>query len=287
MAIDTAAATPGDPRAAAEGASQREVRMTTPNYESIWWGYIYDQMMEGDLSEQLDATRSFVQASLRGVTGPVLECACGTGLIMLPLLAQGYDVYGFDISHTMLSALRRKADEQGLADIDRRISVQDLQSFSYDLRFDAIAIPTNTFLMLMTQEAQIQSLRQIAAHLAPGGRLLLELQLTGMGGIDLEAMEHVGQWHTWVHPETGLPIRQRMVGRVDLHTQQTLDQCFIEYAGDSVDFPMTGRWIFKEELQLLLRLAGFTRWEAYCTPDGAPLRVGLDDARSYWVAWVG
>jgi SAM-dependent methyltransferase len=264
-----------------------EVGMTKPNYESIWWGYIYDQMMEGDLSEQLDETRRFFQRSLSGVTGPVLECACGTGLIMLPLLAQGYDMYGFDISHTMLSTLRKKAAAQGLADIDARISIQDLQTFSYDLRFDAITIPTNTFLMLMTQEAQIQSLRQIVAHLAPGGRLLIELQLTGMRGIDLEAMERAGQWHTWVHPETGQPIRQRMVGRVDLHHQQTLDQCCIEYAGEAVDFPMTGRWMFKEEFQLLLRLAGFTRWEAYSTPDGDPLQVGLDDQRSYWSAWVG
>lgn len=261
--------------------------MTKPNYESIWWGYIYDQMMEGDLSEQLDATRRFFQGSLRGVTGPVLECACGTGLIMLPLLAQGYDMYGFDISDTMLAKLRRKAAEQGLADTDARISVQDLQTFSYDRRFDAITIPTNTFLMLMTQGAQIESLRQIAAHLAPGGRLLIELQLTGMRGINLEEMEQVGQWHTWVHPETGLPIRQRIAGRVDLHNQQTLDQCFIEYAGEMVDFPMTGRWIFKEEFQLLLRLAGFTRWEASSTPEGDPLVIGLDDQRSYWVAWVG
>ena len=56
--------------------------MSESNYESKWWGYIYDQMMHEDLADWLADTRRFYHTSLQSVTGPVLECACGTGLIL-------------------------------------------------------------------------------------------------------------------------------------------------------------------------------------------------------------
>lgn len=180
---------------------------------------------------------------------------------------------------------RRSLAFQGTTDIGRRISVQAFTSFYYDLPFGAIIIPTNTFGMLTTQEAQIRTLQNIRAHLAPGGRLLLDLRLAGIGDIAGEGEEIQGRWHTWVHPETGRPIRQRIVSRRDFNHQQTLDRCYIEYDGVCEDFPMTGRWIFKEEFQLLLRLAGFSRWEVYGTPEGDPLELGLEEAQSYWIAY--
>ncbi|HMN31555.1 MAG TPA: hypothetical protein PKE45_25625, partial [Caldilineaceae bacterium] len=173
----------------------------------------------------------------------------------------------------------------GVADIERRISVQRFESFSYEQPFEAILIPTNTFLMLTTQEAQISTLRRIYAHLAPGGKFLLDLRLAGMRDLVESLPEIQGRWYTWTHPVTGLPIRQRIIGRYDLNRQLTLDHCFIEYEGKAEDFPMTGRWIFKEEFQLLLRLAGFQRWECFGSPEGGPLEIGVEEVQSYWVAY--
>ena len=259
--------------------------MSEPNYESEWWGYIYDQIYLGDLSDWVENNTRFYRSNLAGVSGPVLECACGTGIFLLPLLAGGLDMYGFDISKSMLATLKKKADALGLGDIDRRISVQSFETFRYDRRFEAVIIPTNAFGHLTTQEAQIQTLQNIAAHLAPGGKLLLDITLLGMRGL-VELLPVVeGQWYTWAHPETGLPIRQRVVGRYDFNRRLTLDQCYIEYEGQKEEFPMTGRWIIRDEFQLLLRVAGFSRWECYGSPEGEPLIVGLDDIHSYWIAY--
>jgi SAM-dependent methyltransferase len=259
--------------------------MAQPNYESQWWGYIYDQMMRADLQELVAANQRFYQANLRKVTGPVLECACGTGIFLLALLAAGHDMHGFDLSPSMLATLQRKARQQGVVDIERRLSVQPFESFTYDRRFDAIIIPTNTFLMLTTQEAQISTLRTSYAHLAPGGQLLLDLRLAGMRDLVESPPEQQGRWHTWTHPETGLPIRQRIIGRFDCNQQLTLDQCFIEYEDEAEDFPMHGRWIFKEEFKLLLRLAAFEHWSCFGTPEGDPLAIGLEAVQSYWIAY--
>lgn len=255
--------------------------MTPPNYESKWWGYIYDQMME-NLPEIVDNSQRFYSTQLAGVTGPILECACGTGLIWLHLFESGHDMYGFDISQSMLSTLQTKAAQKGFSGIDPRLSVQAMETFRYDQRFDAIIIPTHTFSMLATQDAQIQTLRNIRAHLAPSGRLLLDFRLPSLSRIAEEPTVVEGRWHEWVHPESGEPIRQRIVGRRDFNHQLVLDQCFIEYGDESENFPMTSRWIFKEEFQLLLRLAGFERWECFGTPEGGPLEVGLEETQSYW-----
>jgi SAM-dependent methyltransferase len=257
--------------------------MPESNYQGQWWGLIYDQMME-NLADWVENNRRFYEANLKDVHGPVLECACGTGIFLLPLLQSGFDMVGFDISPSMLAALKKKAAALGIEDLSDRISIQDLETFHYEQRFEAILIPTNSFGMLATQEGQIRALRNINNHLVPGGKLLLDLRLAGVR--DLAEMPEIveGNWYTWPHPETGLPIRQRLVGRSNFNQQLILDRCFIEYEGQSEEFPMTGRWIFKEEFQLLLRLANFTQWKCFGTPEGNPLITGREEAFSYWIA---
>ena len=260
--------------------------MAEPNYESKWWGYIYDQMMAHQ-QDVVDANLRFYQANLRKVTGPVLECACGTGLILLPLLALGHDMHGFDISRSMLATLTMQAAQQGIGDLDHRISIQDLESFRYEQQFATILIPTNTFAMLPTQEAQIRTLENIATHLAPSGKLLLDIRLAGVRDLADGVGATQGRWHIWTHPETGRPIRQRVDGQLDFNNQRILDRCFIEYDDELVAFPMTARWIFKEEFVLLLRLAGFARWACFGTPEGDRLDIGPEERQSYWIVEKG
>lgn len=257
--------------------------MSERNYESKWWAYIYDQMMTQDLPDLLDAHLRFYRSNLGGCTGAVLECGCGTGLLFLPLLAIGLDMYGFDISEAMLKTLKFKAEAQGVVDMDDRLLLQNLESFRYGKIFEAIIIPSNAFSMLTTQEAQIQALKNINAHLAPNGNLFLDLRLVGMRELVEGDVETQGSWHTWRHPETGRPIRQRIVGQVDFNNQLILDRCFIEYEDQREEFPMTARWIFKEEFQVLLRLAGFDHWESFSTPERDPLEIGVEGTHSYWI----
>lgn len=49
---------------------------------------------------------------------PILELACGTGRILIPLAEAGFEMYGLDLSENMLTVCRRKVEEKGLADWD-------------------------------------------------------------------------------------------------------------------------------------------------------------------------
>lgn len=47
--------------------------------------------------------------------GPVLEVACGTGRITLPIARAGIEITGLDVSRPMLDLARRKAEAENLA----------------------------------------------------------------------------------------------------------------------------------------------------------------------------
>jgi 2-polyprenyl-3-methyl-5-hydroxy-6-metoxy-1,4-benzoquinol methylase len=44
----------------------------------------------------------------------VLEIVCGSGLVTIPIAAQGLDVTGVDLARPMLKHARKKAEAKGL-----------------------------------------------------------------------------------------------------------------------------------------------------------------------------
>jgi 2-polyprenyl-3-methyl-5-hydroxy-6-metoxy-1,4-benzoquinol methylase len=53
---------------------------------------------------------SFYRGLAHRTGGPVLELACGTGRLSVPLAKDGHEVLGLDISDAMLRAARAKAE---------------------------------------------------------------------------------------------------------------------------------------------------------------------------------
>ena len=79
------------------------------------FAYFYDEF---NTAADYDALYRYVTGELaaHGVPGGLLaDLGCGTGDLTLMLAQAGYDVIGVDQSEEMLSVLREKADELGLA----------------------------------------------------------------------------------------------------------------------------------------------------------------------------
>src|SRR5262245_16210226 len=73
-------------------------------------GDFYDMLCEG-----LDYGIDFYVGLAREAKGPVLDIACGTGRVLLPVLQAGADADGLDLFQPMLDTARRKADALGLS----------------------------------------------------------------------------------------------------------------------------------------------------------------------------
>jgi SAM-dependent methyltransferase len=109
---------------------------------------------------------------LRPLDGPILEAACGSGRLMIPMLEAGLPVQGFDHSESMLSQCREAADARGL---NATLSRMRFQEFTYAHPFEAIVCPVGAFTLIDDFAEALAVLRRFHDHLKPGGRLFVDI----------------------------------------------------------------------------------------------------------------
>lgn len=105
------------------------------------------------------------------VGGLVLEIACGSGLVTLPIAAQGLDVTGVDLARPMLEHARKKAEGQGL---NIRWVEADARSFDLEAQYQFIFITGNAFQAFLRRQDQEALLASVRRHLAPEGVFAFE-----------------------------------------------------------------------------------------------------------------
>jgi SAM-dependent methyltransferase len=231
-------------------------------------GDAYDLVLK-DVPYGLD----FYVSLAKSATGPVLDIACGTGRILLPALSAGVDIEGLDLYEPMLNTLRAKA---AALDLSPQLYQSDMRSFSLPRHFALAIIPFNAFIHNMTQDAQLDCLRSCRQCLLPGGVLVFDTFFPSLEIVGAPQNTRVLEGE-FSHPETGLPIRlydTRTFDRV-AQEQHSLNEIELLDADGNVQAThrseIRSRYIYKNEMELLLRIAGFARWEIYGDFDGRPL----------------
>ena len=106
-------------------------------------------------------------AELAGrASGDILELACGTGQLTVPLATAGLQITGLDLSEPMLSAARERAAAL-------KVSVEhlqgDMRDFDLGRRFALIFIARNSLLHLHSTEDILAAFAMVRRHLAPAG----------------------------------------------------------------------------------------------------------------------
>lgn len=122
----------------------------------------------------LNGDIEYYQERLKSCSGRILEAAVGSGRFLIPLLEAGYTVDGIDYSPEMLESCRKRCEERGL---HSNLYEARLQDFTLPHQYEAIIIPTGSFCLLEDREDSLAALRCFYKHLAPGGRLIVDLHL--------------------------------------------------------------------------------------------------------------
>lgn len=107
----------------------------------------------------------------RAVGGPALEITCGSGLVAIPVAAQGVDVTGVDLARPMLEHARSKAEAQNLS---IHWVEADARSFDLGRQYQFIFITGNAFQAFLRREDQEALLASVKRHLSPGGVFAFE-----------------------------------------------------------------------------------------------------------------
>ena len=206
--------------------------------------------------------------------GPVLELACGTGRVLLPIARAGSECWGVDFEPSMLgklSATLRAEPEE----VRRRINVvqADMRDFQRPRRFSLTFIAFNSFLALTTTEDQERSLRCIRKHMKQDGLLVINVFAPRH---DLLAQTHADR----VCHEIALPGDEGLL-RIEERVERDLasevmyvENTFTTLRGrrkvrtERSGFTLT--WIHRRELLLLLAKNGFEVVELYGDFDRRP-----------------
>lgn len=114
---------------------------------------------------------AFYRAYVIKANGPILEPMCGTGRFFLPLIAEGFDVHGFDASEHMLEALHVKAKATNLKPVVWKGFVEDLKRPE---KYNLIFIPSGSFCLIIDPVAVKAALNILYEHLSDDGVLLFE-----------------------------------------------------------------------------------------------------------------
>jgi SAM-dependent methyltransferase len=126
--------------------------------------------LRGDTSGWPD--RGWFLEVIRRHGEPVLDVGCGTGRLILDLLAQGIDVDGIDNAPDMLGRLHAKAAAAGL-DVDGRVHLGRMESLRIPRRYRTIMVPSSSFQLLLEPDEAAEAMRRFFAHLEPGGALAM------------------------------------------------------------------------------------------------------------------
>jgi SAM-dependent methyltransferase len=103
---------------------------------------------------------------------PVLELACGTGRITIPLTEKGIQITGLDVSEPMLCQAQKKAAARG---VDVQWVQADCRDFKLQRKFHLIFIPFNSITHLHDLKSLEAFFACVKDHLAAEGRFVIDV----------------------------------------------------------------------------------------------------------------
>lgn len=207
---------------------------------------------------------------------PILELACGTGRLLVPMAEAGYRITGIDLSPRMLSICRQRVNHLGLTDCVSLIEA-DMAAFDLpDKQFSLAYIPLRSFTHLFTQASQLGCLSRTYNHLRPGGLFIVVVFALNHS---VASQETESTFH--VLNEFTLPNECHVVQGQRFLKHDPKDQIlYFEFKFEEHDnggqlvreriVPMTMRYTSRYELQLLMERVGFEVIDVFSDYDKRP-----------------
>jgi SAM-dependent methyltransferase len=221
---------------------------------------------------------SFYLELAQSCGGPVLEIACGTGRVLLPIARARIPIDGVDNSPAMLAILKEHIKNE-LPDVRERIHVHqgDMREFRLGSKYPLVIIPFRPMQHMRTVEEQVNALKTAAFHLANDGILAFDVFFPKFSIMESAIGEEVMEME-WPDPTSANRVVRRYFRKdaVD-KVQQVFSFTFFlrTFEGDSVVHEdltaMTLSYYTYPHLRALFLLTGLEIVAEYGTFDKTPL----------------
>ena len=219
--------------------------------------------------------RRLAKNRMEFANGPILDLACGTGRLLVPLIRDGHHVVGVDCSAEMLAAAARR-----VARLSERRRAQcslaqaDMRTFAFGDKASLAVAAFHSVQHLLTDEDFVGFLRTTRANLCKGGWLAFDVLPPDPDWLHRDGARRWGRT-TFRHPVT----RQRFVYTTNhvFDPHQRLLHMRLYYqpvdgndrpAGDERVVRLCHRQLWPSDVDRMLRLGGFRPTEAFASFDG-------------------
>jgi SAM-dependent methyltransferase len=233
---------------------------------------------------------AFYTALAQETGGPVLDIACGSGRVGIPIARLGFAVTGVDIQADMIELARSKSDG-----LPVRWLQADGRTFDLGEQFRLVMVAGNAFQMFLTNADQGALLERVRAHLADEGLFAFEtrnpLWRTPLQAAEIEAVFEQARlrtdlfmfletrieeqlWQTYVDSK-GIEIREYLTQTYDSFAQILHLTNYHRWMEGNEERLSIGReavrFNFPQELSALLHYNGFDVIRQYGDWDLGPL----------------
>ncbi len=222
-------------------------------------------------TEDLDLYSNF--AELCG--GKILELACGSGRLLLPLAREGYALTGVDTSAAMLERARQHLQAEELT-AQCKLFQQDISTLHLEQKFRLAFIALGSFGHITVRKDQQRALASVRTHLSPGATFIIDIS-----NADARYMEnltgqvlHQGTWQ--IEEDRRLTHFISPASATQQHLLE-LTHFYEQYRqGESIQRTTitTKLYLFeRNEIELLLEQAGFVIKGIYGDYDLSPYQL--------------
>lgn len=136
------------------------------------FAYVYDRLMEDvDYEGWANYVEKIMDDNMKK-TNKILELACGTGNITIPLAKKGYNVVGLDISQDMLMVAKDKSIENNLKVLFIEQNMIDLE---LEEKFDCVLSMCDGINYIVDTEDLLEVFQRVYNTLEDGGAFIFDI----------------------------------------------------------------------------------------------------------------
>ena len=210
-------------------------------------GEIYD-IQNAKNREDIDFYRTIVKK----YGGPVLELACGTGVLSIPIAKDGYDVTGLDLSNNMLIQAKKKAS--GIGNIN--FINGNMSNFNLGEKYKTIFVGFNSVCHLFSYNEIKGMINCVNEHMDNDGVFVFDCFIPSINYLARDKNKHYP-----VIEENGLKITE--TNEYNSIEQINHVKWYYEYKNEQWIEDLDMRMFYPQEIQNYISINGMNIIEKY------------------------
>lgn len=206
----------------------------------------------------------FLQKWALKAEGTILDIACGTGRVTIPLAKSGYKIVGIDSHEGMLNEAKKKA---GKLNLPIEWIQQDCTKLELNFKTDFAFSVGNSFQHFLKNEDQDGLLSSVNRHLFQNGIFIFNTRFPSVE--ELLQPETEEFWYSYIDDETQYKVDVSTIAKYDALNQLQYYTTIRKYKDETnhivneVSTNITLRYVYPKEMERMLANHGFEVIQIY------------------------